>query len=186
MAEERKESPDGQDQEVQTATPPEQQAPSLEEQLQDEKKKSDEYLGKWRRSAAEFSNYRRRMEKEKAEYSQYANAVLLRKLLDVMDGFDAAFNAIPESFRNEPWVEGVRLVEQKLKRVLETEGVKPIEAQGKEFDPNYHEAMFYEPTPGASEGQVTGEFQRGYMLGDRVLRPARVKVAKGDGQGQES
>jgi molecular chaperone GrpE len=79
-------------------------------------------------------------------------------------------------------VEGIRLVEQKLKRVFESEGVKPIEAQGKEFDPNYHEAMFYELTPGAPEGQVTGEFQRGYMLGDRVLRPTRVKVSKGEGQ----
>ncbi len=186
MAEELKDSPDGQNQEVPTATPPDQPVPSLEQQLEDEKKKSAEYLDNWRRGAAEFSNYRRRMEKEKAEYSQYANAVLLAKLLDVMDGFDAAFNAIPEKFRAEPWVEGVRLVEQKLKRVLESEGVKPIEAHGKEFDPNYHEAMFYEPTPGAPEGQVTGEFQRGYMLGDRVLRPARVKVAKGDGQGQES
>jgi molecular chaperone GrpE len=182
MAEEKVDSPNGQDQEVQT--PPrgdsETSAPSLEQQLEDEKRKSNEYLDNWRRSAAEFANYKKRVEKERAEYTQFANAVLLGRLLEVMDGFDAAFQAIPEIFRGEPWVEGIRLVEQKLKRVLESEGVKPIEAQGKEFNPNYHEAMFYEPTPGAAEGQVTGEFQRGYMLGDRVLRPARVKVAKGD------
>ncbi len=160
-------------------------APSLGQQLDEEKKKSNEYLDNWRRSAAEFANYRKRAEKEKAEYAQYANAVLLGKLLDVMDGFDAAFSAIPERYRDEPWVEGVRLVEQKLRRVLDSEGVKPIEAQGKEFDPNYHEAMFYEPSPGAPEGQVTGEFQRGYMLGERVLRPSRVKVAKGEGNNNE-
>ncbi len=176
MVEARMDSPDGENQEAQTQT----QAPSLEQQLNEEQKKSAEAMDNWRRTAAEFANYKRRVEKEKAEYSQYANSVLLAKLLDVMDGFDAAFKAIPENFRNEPWVEGIRLVEQKLRRVLESEGIKPIEAQGKEFDPNYHEAMFYEPTPGEPEGRVTGEFQRGYMLGERVLRPARVKVAKGE------
>ncbi len=183
MAEEKVDGPYGQTEEVKSEPRDgnETGTPSVEQQLEDEKKKSNEYLDNWRRSAAEFANYKKRVEKEKAEYTQYANALLLGKLLDVMDGFDAAFNAIPERFREEPWVEGIHLVEQKLRRVLESEGIKPIEAQGKEFDPNYHEAMFYEPTPGAEEGQVTGEFQRGYMLGDRVLRPARVKVAKGDG-----
>ncbi len=175
MAEEKIESPESQNQEVET------QAPDLGQQLEQERKRAEEYLDNWRRSAAEFANYRRRVEKERGEYSQYANAVILAKLLDVMDGFDAAFNAIPEKFRGEPWVEGIRLVEQKLARVLETEGVRPIEAQGKEFDPNFHEAMFYESMPGEPEGRVIGEFQRGYMLGERVLRPSRVKVAKGEG-----
>ncbi len=174
MAEEMRDSPDGQNQEVQT------QEPDLEKQLDEERKKAAENMDNWRRTAAEFANYKRRVEKEKTEYSQYANSVLLAKLLDVMDGFDAAFKAIPERFRNEPWVEGIRLTEQKLRRVLESEGVKPIEVEGKDFDPNYHEAMFYEPTPGEPEGRVTGEFQRGYTLGERVLRPARVKVAKGE------
>ncbi len=169
--------PNGQEtQEVETI------APSLEQQLDEEKKRAAEYMDSWRRSVAEFSNYKKRSEKEKAEYGQFANAVLIGKLLDVMDGFDAAFRAIPQNFRNEPWVEGVRLVDQKLRRVLESEGVKPIEAEGKEFDPNYHEAVHYEPSPGQPEGRVLSEFQRGYMLGDRVLRPTRVKVAKGEAQ----
>lgn len=155
--------------------------PTVEQQLEEEQKKSAEYLDNWRRSAAEFANYKKRIEKERSEYATFASALLLGKLLDVMDGFDAAFNAIPDKFRGEPWVEGIRLVEQKLRNVLESEGVIPIEAKGKDFDPNFHEAMFYEPTPGTPEGQVTGEFQRGYMLGDRVLRPTRVKVSKGEG-----
>ncbi len=174
MAEERMDSPDGQSQEVQTETP------SLTQQLEAEKNRSAEYLDNWRRSAAEFQNYRRRVEKEKTEYSQFANSVLLGKLLEVMDGFDAAFQAIPEKFKDEPWVQGIRLVEQKLQRVLESEGVKPIEAKGKDFDPNFHEAMFYEPSPGEPEGRVIDEFQRGYLQGNRVLRPSRVKVAKGE------
>lgn len=187
MAEEKVDSPNGQAQEVKTAPEAESVsgALSLDQQLQEEKKKANEYLDSWRRNAAEFANYRKRVEKEKGEYAQYANALLLGKLLEVMDGFDAAFKAIPDRYHNEPWVEGIRLVEQKLKRVLESEGVKPIEAQGKEFDPNYHEAMFYEPSPGAPEGQVIGEFQRGYMLGERVLRPSRVKVAQGGGTDKE-
>ncbi len=179
MEEERIDSPDGQDQEVQSG------APSLDEQLDEERKKTAECMDNWKRTAAEFANYRRRVDRDRAEYTQFANSVLLGKLLDVMDGFDAAFRAIPEKFRDEPWVEGIRLVEQKLARVLESEGVKPIEARGQDFDPNFHEAMFYEPTPGEPEGRVTGEFQRGYMLGDRVLRPSRVKVAKGEGGDKE-
>jgi molecular chaperone GrpE len=186
MGEERKESPEGQIQEGQSVTPAADQ-PQLtpEQQLEEEKKTSAEYLDNWRRSAAEFANFKKRIEKERAEYSLFASSLLLGKLLDVMDGFDAAFNAIPERFHGEPWVEGIRLVEQKLRYVLESEGVKPIEAQGKEFDPNFHEAMFYEQSPGQPEGRVIGEFQRGYMLGDRVLRPTRVKVSKGEGNNKE-
>ncbi len=200
MVEERRDSPDGGVQEDQAAsltadelarsrekkaTQPEPQSLSVEQQLEEEKKKSAEYLDNWRRSVAEFANYRKRVEKERAEYAQFASSLLLGKLLDVADGFDAAFKAIPEKFRGEPWVEGVRLVEQKLRHVLDDEGVKPIEAKGKEFDPNFHEAMFYEESPGEPEGRVIGEFQRGYMLGDRVLRPTRVKVSKGAGNKQE-
>ncbi len=179
MAEERVDTPEFQNQEEQT------ESADPGQQLEQERKRAEEYLDNWRRAAAEFANYRRRVEKERGEYTQYANAAILAKLLDVMDGFDAAFKAIPEKFHGEPWVEGIRLVEQKLARVLETEGVKPIEAQGKDFNPNFHEAMYYEPTPGEPEGRVTGEFQRGYMLGDRVLRPSRVKVAKGEGNNQD-
>ncbi len=189
MAEERFDSPagngrpDGQNTQEVESEPREEiaaEAPSLEQQVEEEKKKAAEYLDNWRRSAAEFSNYKKRAEKEKSDYGQFANAILIAKLLDVMDGFDAAFRAIPDQFKNEPWVEGIRLVEQKLQRVLESEGVKPIEAQGKDFDPNYHEAMFYETSAGEPEGRVIAEFQRGYMLGNKVLRPTRVKVAKGD------
>ena len=200
MVEERKDSPDGRNQEGQAGPPAaeeptqqrkqemplsEQPLLSPEQQLEEEKKRSAEYLDNWRRSAAEFANYRKRLEKEKAEYTLFASSLLLGKLLDVMDGFDAAFNAIPDRFRSEPWVEGIRLVEQKLRYVLESEGVKPIEAQGKDFDPNFHEAMFYEQSPSEPEGRVIGEFQRGYMLGDRVLRPTRVKVSKGEGNSKQ-
>lgn len=182
MVEEMKESPEARPLEDQAGAPPAEQLPlTPEQQLEEEKTRSAEYLDNWRRSAAEFANYRKRVEKEKGEYALFASYLLLGKLIDVMDGFDAAFLAIPDKFRSEPWVEGIRLVEQKLKGVLDGEGVKPIETKGKNFDPNFHEAMFYEESPGEPDGHVIGEFQRGYMLGDRVLRPARVKVSKGEG-----
>lgn len=152
----------------------------LEAQLADEKKKSEEYLDNWRRAAAEFQNYKRRMEKDKADYAQYANERLLKRLLDVEDSFDLGFKAMPDDVRNAPWVEGMRAVQRQLEKILESEGVKPIEATGEEFDPRFHEAMFYEPAPGARDGQVLDELQRGYLLNDRVLRPSRVKVAKGE------
>jgi|SRR5581483_3195957 molecular chaperone GrpE len=153
---------------------------ALETKLTEEKKRADEYLDNWRRTAAEFQNFKRRAEKDKADYAQYANQRLLKRLLDVLDSFDAGFKAIPEQFKNEPWVEGMRAVERQMLQILEQEGVTPIDAQGKDFDPNFHEALFYEPSPGASDGQIVGEMQRGYMLHDRVLRPSRVKVAKGE------
>lgn len=152
----------------------------LEAQLAETKKQSDEYLDNWRRTMAEFQNYKRRAEKDKAEYAQYANQRLLKRLLDVLDSFGAGFKLIPAQFKNEPWVEGMRAVERQLLQILEQEGVTPIDAQGKEFDPNFHEAMIYEPAQGASEGQILDELQRGYMIQDRVLRPSRVKVAKGE------
>lgn len=152
----------------------------LEGQLAEEKKKSDEYLDNLRRLAAEFQNFKRRAEKDKADYGQYANQRLLKRLLDVLDSFDAGFRTIPEQYANEPWVEGVRAVERQLLQILEQEGVMPILAQDKDFDPNFHEAVIYEPAEGASEGQILDELQRGYMIQDRVLRPTRVKVAKGE------
>ncbi len=152
----------------------------LEAELAEEKKKSEEYLDNWRRMTAEFQNYKRRAEKDKADYAQYANQRLLKRLLDVLDSFDAGFKTIPAQLKNEPWVEGMRAVERQLLQILEQEGVTPMDTQDKDFDPNFHEAMFYEPSAGASEGQILDELQRGYMLNERVLRPARVKVAKGE------
>lgn len=152
----------------------------LEAQLAEAKKQSDEYLDNWRRMTAEFQNYRRRADKEKQEYGQYANQRLLKRLLDVMDSFDAGFKSMPAEVAKEPWVEGMRAVERQMLQILEQEGVTPIEAQNQDFDPNVHEAITYEPSEGAREGQILDELQRGYKLQDRVLRPSRVKVAKGE------
>jgi molecular chaperone GrpE len=108
--------------------------------------------------------------------AQFASSLLIGKLLSVLDDFDRALDNVP-SDAHDPWVEGVRLTERKLRTVLESEGVTPIEAIGQPFDPNVHEAVVHEETTEAPDNTVIGELQRGYRLHDRVLRPALVKVA---------
>jgi molecular chaperone GrpE len=108
--------------------------------------------------------------------SQFTNALLIGKLLSVLDDFDRALANVPAD-THEGWVDGVRLVERKLRGLLENEGVTQIEAMGLPFDPNLHEAVVYEETADHPDNEVIGELQRGYRLGDRVLRPSLVRVA---------
>jgi molecular chaperone GrpE len=109
-----------------------------------------------------------------------ANATLLRKLLPVVDDFERAMATLPANLGQLTWCEGVLLIQHKLAAVLESEGVKPIETEGQAFDPRYHEAVTYEEVSDHEygEGQIIGVVQRGYTLGERVLRPALVRVAK--------
>ena len=107
-----------------------------------------------------------------------ANEMLLAKLLHVVDDFDRALVAMPRELEHLGWIEGLWLVERKLRALLESEGVTPIEAVGRPFDPREHEAVIHEETGTAPDGQVIAEIQRGYRIRDRVLRPTLVKVAK--------
>ncbi len=144
--------------------------------LEQTREQSDEHLRSWQRAAADFSNYRRRMDDEREGLSQFSNALLIGKLLAVLDDFDRALENVPADI-HEGWVDGVRLVERKLRGLLEAEGVTQIEALGTPFDPNLHEAVVYEETADHPDNQVIGELQHGYRLRDRVLRPALVRVA---------
>lgn len=148
----------------------------LERVLEQAREQSDENLRALQRTAADFANYRRRVEEEREGLSQLSNAVLISKLLAVLDDFDRALETVPEE-THEGWVDGIRLVERKLRGVLEAEGVTQIEALGQPFDPNLHEAVVYEKTAEHPDNQVIGELQRGYRLRDRVLRPSLVRVA---------
>ncbi len=151
----------------------------LEEALEEASAQADEYLDGWRRTQAEFSNYKKRQRAEQAKVRELANANLLRKLLPVLDDFERAMITMPEGMDRLSWSQGLLLIRRKLEAILETEGVEPIETQGETFDPNYHEAVTHEEMPGYEEGEIIGEVQKGYVLGDRVLRPALVRVAKG-------
>jgi molecular chaperone GrpE len=148
----------------------------LERELEEARAQSDEHLRAWQRAAADHSNYRRRTDDERETVARFANALLIGKLLSVLDDFDRALENVPADV-DDSWVDGVRLVERKLRSVLESEGVTPIEAAGLPFDPNVHEAVVHEDTTEHPDNHVIGELQRGYRLHDRVLRPALVRVA---------
>lgn len=152
-------------------------APDLDQQLAEAKAQAAEYLDQWRRSAADFANYRKRTEREREEITLFSNAALLSRLLPVLDDFDRAMAALPAELQHFTWVEGITLIDRKLRMVLESEGLKPIEAVGKPFDPEWHEAVLREETNAWPDGQVIAELQRGYELHGRALRPSLVKVA---------
>ena len=130
------------------------------------------------RLAADFSNYRKRNEAERVDFVKYAKADLIRKLLDVLDGYDRALETTPADAEGQPWLEGLRLVERKLRQLLESEGLQPLDALGKPFDPYLHEAVAHIAS-GEPEGTIVNEYQKGYRLHDRLIRPALVTVSRG-------
>ncbi len=138
--------------------------------------KAEEYLKLLQRVQADFVNYKRRVEQEKIEQAKYANVALLQKILPALDDLERAVSSVPESLAGENWVQGVILIERKLRQALESEGVRVIPALGAEFDPNIHEAVIHEPGNEQTDNKVTAVFQQGYKLHDRVIRPAMVKV----------
>lgn len=149
---------------------------SVTRELETTKARADEATYNWQRSAADFANYKRRTEEDRGALAQVGTALLIAKLLAVQDDFDRALASVPDEV-HEGWLEGIRLVERKLRSVLESEGVTPIDALGEPFDPHLHEAVVHEPTDQHPDNTVIEELQRGYRLHDRVLRPALVKVA---------
>ncbi|MGH2393061.1 MAG: nucleotide exchange factor GrpE [Candidatus Limnocylindria bacterium] len=161
------------------------QLEEAERELALARERADQNLSNWQRAAADFSNYRRRMDEERAAAGQFANAILLGRLLAVLDDYDRALDSVPPN-THDAWVEGIRLVERKLRGLLESEGVTPIEAVGKPFDPNLHEAVVHEDTTQHPDNTVIDEVQRGYLLHDRVLRPALVRVANNPAHPAES
>ena len=137
----------------------------------------EDYKADLQRMAADFSNYRKRNEAERTEFAKFAKADLITKLLDVLDGYDRALASVPEDLKGQPWVEGMWLVERKLRQILDTEGLEPVESLGKPFDPYVHEAVAHVESD-EPEGTVIAEHQKAYRLHDRVIRPALVSVAK--------
>ena len=150
---------------------------ALREELAQAQSQAAEYLDGWQRARAEFANYKRRVEAERDELRRVGNEVLLLKLLPVVDDFDRAFRTIPQELANVPWVNGINMIFRKLQAILESENVTPIEATGQPFNPLLHEAVMQEETVEHPDEHVIEEIQRGYRLGERVLRPAMVKVA---------
>ncbi|MCA1554321.1 MAG: nucleotide exchange factor GrpE [Chloroflexi bacterium] len=136
-----------------------------------------EYKDRWLRAQAEFQNFRKRQERESAEARAMASADMVKTLLPVLDDFDRAFRNVPEEYADDSWINGFRLIERKFKQVLEQAGVKPIETVGKTFNPNFHESVASEERD-EPHGTILEEYRKGYILNDKVLRPAMVKIAQ--------
>ena len=141
------------------------------------KAERDDLYDRLLRKTAEFDNYRKRIERERREQADQAVVNLLQELLQVVDDFDLALE-VEAGEEAAAYRKGVELIHAKLHDLLRKQGVRPIEALGRDFDPNVHQAVLHESSPEHREGEVVGELRRGYMLGDRLLRPSMVKVAK--------
>ena len=150
----------------------------LTTQLEDAQTQAAEYLNGLQRERAEFQNYRRRTSEERERDAGLAGDFLLAKVLSLADDFDRAIEARPVALLDDAWAEGITAIDRKLRLLLESEGVRPIDvAPGAAFDPREHEALVNVPSETHPEGAVVAELQRGYRIRDRVLRPARVAVA---------
>jgi molecular chaperone GrpE len=146
-------------------------------ELADAQRERDEFKDRWMRKTAEFDNYRKRIERERREQVDQGIVDLLREILPIVDDFDRALT-VDAGEGGAAYRKGVELIHGKLHDLLRRYGVTPIDALGADFDPNIHQAVVHEASPDHREGEVIGELQKGYMIRDRLLRPAMVKVAK--------
>lgn len=148
---------------------------SLKKKLAEAESKTSDYRDSWMRSQAEFQNYKKRLERDNELTYVSMKGDIIKKVLPILDDLERALQNSPA---NDSWASGIELIVRKLQSVLDSEGIKRIEAEGTEFDPNFHEAISHEPADGVKSGFVIAVVQNGYMLGDRVLRPALVRVAQ--------
>jgi molecular chaperone GrpE len=151
---------------------------ALKKQLEETQASAAEYLDGWQRSQAEFSNYKKRLEREQLGTAQLMRGAIISRFLPVMDDLQRALENRPAEELGQSWVSGIELIYRKLQAILDAEGVTRIEAEGKMFDPNLHEAISNEPSEGHESGQIIAVVQQGYMLGERVIRHAMVRVAQ--------
>jgi molecular chaperone GrpE len=153
-----------------------QPAETQNDPLEELRREKDSLQDRLLRTAAEFDNYRKRVDRERRDMADYMKADVLTEILPIVDNFERALQA--PSSDADSLRKGVELIYKQMIDFLRKRGVTPIEALGADFDPNFHQAVIHETSPAHREGEVIEELQRGYMLGDKLLRPAMVKVAK--------
>ena len=161
-----------------TSTEADERATDREPSTADLERERDEYYDMLLRKTAEFDNYRKRIDRERRELLENAGADILVQLLPIIDDLERALEADAESATASAYREGVEIIHRQLLDLLRKHRVTPIVAVGTEFDPHVHQAVVHEPSASHREGEVVAELRRGYMIGDRLLRPAMVKVAK--------
>jgi molecular chaperone GrpE len=153
-------------------------ADALSAELEKTRCQCQEYFEGWQRERADFANYKKRIERDQMQLSQSVNGTIIKKYLVIIDDLERALKNRPVDSEGAKWAEGIDLIYRKLQTILESESVKRIPAESAEFDPTIHEAISHEESPDHESGQVIEVLQQGYMIGDRVLRPALVRVAK--------
>ncbi|MEC0091840.1 nucleotide exchange factor GrpE [Paenibacillus macquariensis] len=139
---------------------------------------ADENQQRVLRTQADFDNYRKRTQKEKEEFAKYASTKLITELLPIVDNFDRAFSTVVEDNLNESFSKGMNMIYRQLEGVLQAEGLVPMDSVGQPFNPEFHQAIMQVESEEYPEGTVVEEIQKGYMLKDKVLRPAMVKVSQ--------
>ncbi len=139
--------------------------------------KAAEYLDGWQRAKAEFINYKKRVNRDRDQYNKDAVGRVVKNYLPIVDDLERALKDKPNDGQSEAWANGIELIYRKLVTILENDGVVPIEADGAMFDPNLHEAVVQIDSPDHDSGQIVEVIQTGYMIGERILRPARVCIA---------
>ena len=150
----------------------------LKNEIEILQQKSEEYLDGWQRERAEFANYKKRMERERQQLQDNIAGNIIRKYLEILDDLELALQNQPADGNGASWAEGIELVYRKFLSALEAEGVLPMEVAGQQFDPNLHEAISQEPNEEMESGQIIEVVRNGYLIGERVLRPATVRVAQ--------
>ncbi len=159
------------------STPASPEVASLIKELAEQKAKAESNLAGWQRAQADYVNFKRRTEQEKEDAIKFGNANLVLRILPVLDDFERAVASLPQQLAGDPWIEGVKHIERKLRTTLESAGLSPIKAVGEPFDPRFHEAVREEQ---GEQGLVLREAERGYRFLDRVIRPSKVVVGNGE------
>lgn len=150
----------------------------LRVELDEARSSADEYLDGWQRARADFQNYKKRIERERKNVYQTAAGNILKRFLDVLDDMELALENRPQDGNGAEFANGIELIYQKLIATLEKEGVSLMDVDGQEFDPAFHEALSSEDSEEYESGKIIAVVKSGYVLGDRVLRPALVRVAR--------
>ncbi len=151
---------------------------TLQHELEGARAQCNDYFEGWQRERADFANYKRRVERDNAQAYQTALSNVVKKYLVILDDLERALKTRPAEGEEAKWADGVALIHRKLSTLLEQEGVRRMEAEKESFDPNRHEAIMLEDSSDHESGQIIEVIQQGYLLGDRVIRPALVRVAR--------
>jgi molecular chaperone GrpE len=166
------------EQETAMESVPMQEYSALQEELDKIQKQSKDYFEGWQRERADFSNYKKRIDREQSQLSQNLSGNILKKYLVVLDDLDRALKTRPTEGDGAGWADGIELIYRKLQKILEAEGVIRMPAENETFDPIRHEAISHEDNQDHKSGEIIEVVQQGYLIGDRVLRPALVRVAR--------